>query len=271
MVDANALVVAGVCALIGGFVLLQARSTRKRYATIDEVDTADDERLEPGGEATIRGPVRVDEAAAPARTGPELTVGGDPPALWAWRLRRKGGGGSEGSTRWRTVEDGLSVGEFAVDRGWDRVRVDASALPSRRDDAIDPFDSPQLFLGEPEEETLLGELDPINRFFERTGLAGDDGVVSDLEFSVSVGGKTNWPDKYQATVIRDGDELVVRGELRETADGYVLRETDETPLVVGTETLDDQREQLRSKLRLQRAVGGGALALGIVLAVLGLI
>lgn len=271
MVDANALVVAGVCVLLGGFILSHARSTRKRYETIDAVDTTDDESLESGGEATIRGPVRVDEPAAPARTGPDLTVGGDPPALRAWRVRRKSGAGSEGGTRWRTVENGLSVGEFAVDRGWDRIRVDASTLPSRRDDAIDPFDSPQLFLGDPDDESYLGDLDPINRFFERTGLAGDDGVVSDLEFSVSVGGRTNWPDKYQATVIREGDELVVRGELRETADGYVLRGTEETPLVVGTENLGEQREQLRSRLRLQRAVGGGLVALGVAVAAAGVI
>ncbi|GAB3678139.1 hypothetical protein GCM10028856_38370 [Halopiger thermotolerans] len=257
--------------MIGGFVLSQARSTRKRYATIDEVDTTDDERLEAGGEVTIQGPVRVAEAAAPARTGPELTVDGDPPALWAWRVRRKGGRGSEGSTRWRTVENGLAVGEFAVDRGWDRVRVDASTLPSRRDDAIDPFDSPQLFLDDPEEETYLGELDPINRFFERTGLASEDGALSDLEFSISVGGKTNWPDKYQATVIREGDELVVRGELAETADGYVVRGTEETPLVLGSGDVGEQREQLRSKLRLQRAVGGGLLALGAIVAAIGIV
>jgi len=38
-------------------------------------------------------------------------------------------------------------------------------------------------------------------------LASEDGVISDLEFTVNVGGKTTMPDKYQATVVRDADEL----------------------------------------------------------------
>lgn len=271
MVEVDTLVVAGVCVLIGGLILSQARSTRERFATIDEVDSADEERLEPGRESTIRGPVRVVEPASPARTEPEIGTDGDPPGLWAWRVRRKRGSGSQrNGTRWQTVESGLSVGEFAIDHGWDRVRVDAATLATE-DDATDPFDSSTLYLGTPDESTYLGDLDPINRFLERTGLADEDGIVSDLEVSISVGGKTNWPDKYQATVISDGDELVVRGELVETADGYVIRGGDETPLVVATENVDDQRDRLRSKLRLQRAVGGGLLALGTVVVVLGVI
>jgi hypothetical protein len=265
MVQLLPLVVAGVFLLVGGVTLSRAREFDDRTGTIDDLASADDERLEPGGETTISGPVDVLEPASPARTGPDPD-GGDPPALWAWRVRRKENA-AHGS-RWRTAESELAVGEFGVDHGWDRVRVDATTLADRDDD---PFDSSAVFLGEPETESYLGDLDPVNRFLERTGLAGEDGVVSDLEFTVSVGGKTSMPDKYQATVVRDGDELVVRGELTETADGYVLRGTDETPLVIATGPLEDRHERAGSEVRIRRIVGGLFLVLGVVVAVLGVL
>lgn len=272
MVETTVLVVAGAFVLFGGLVLSRARELHGRYATIDGIATADEERIEPGGETTIGGPVHVFEPASPERTGPELNGTGSP-ALWAWRVRRKRAtGGTNGTARWRTVESGLAVGEFAVDHSWDRVRVDAATLATERDDEpTDPFDSPRLFLGEPAEDVYLGDLDPVNRFLERTGLADDEGILRDWEVSISVGGTTTMPDKYQATVVRDGDELVVRGELTETADGYVLRGTDETPLVIASGDLEDQRRRLRSKARTRVIFGGALVALGVIAAVNGYI
>ncbi|WP_226039681.1 hypothetical protein [Natrinema sp. DC36] len=266
MVQVVALVFAGIFILFGGVVLSRAGELSDRSETISELASAGDERVEPGGEATVSGPVHVLEPASPARTGPESN-GGDAPALWAWRVRQKEN--APNGSRWRTAESELAVGEFAVDHSWDRVRVDATTLATDADG--DPFDSPELFLGDPETESYLGDLGPVNRFFERTGLAGEDGVVSDLEFNVSVGGKTTMPDKYQATVVRDGDELVVQGELTETADGYVLRGTDETPLVIATGSLEDQREQVRSSVRLRRAGGGVFVGIGLLVAVLAVL
>jgi len=101
-------------------------------------------------------------------------------------------------------------------------------------------------------------------------LASEDGVISDLEFTVNVGGKTTMPDKYQATVVRDADEPVVRGELTETADGYVLRGTEET-LIIATGSLEDQREQVRSSVRLRRAGGGVFVGIGLLVAVLAVL
>ncbi|SEQ70160.1 hypothetical protein [Natrinema salaciae] len=266
MVQVVALVFAGAFLLFGGIVLSRASELGDRRETIGELASAGDERVEPGGEATISGPAHVLEPASPTRTGPDRN-GDDSAALWAWRVRRKENTGN--GSRWRTAEAELAVGDFAVDHSWDRVRVDATTLATDADD--DPFDSPDLFLGDPETESYLGDLGPVNRFLERTGLASEDGVVSDLEFTVSVGGETTMPDKYQATVVRDGDELVVRGELTETADGYVLRGTEETPLVIANGSLEDQRERVSSEVRLRRAAGGVLVGLGLLVAILGVI
>ncbi|OLZ42541.1 hypothetical protein A6E15_16925 [Natrinema saccharevitans] len=266
MVQVVALVVAGIFLLVGGTVLSRASELDSREETIGELASASDERVEPGGEATVSGPVRVLEPASPTRTGPEPNRG-DSAALWAWRVRQKEN--TPNGSRWRTAESELAVGEFAVDHSWDRVRVDATTLATDADG--DPFDSPGLFLGDPETESYLGDLDPVNHFLERTGLASEDGVVSDLEFNVSVGGKTTMPDKYQATVVRDGDELVVRGELVETTDGYVLRGTDETPLAIAAGSLEEQREQVRSSVRLRRVAGGVFVGLGLLVAVLAVL
>jgi len=196
MVQVVALVFAGIFLLFGGIVLSRAGELGDRSETISELASAGDEPVEPGGEATVSGPVHVLEPTSPTRTGPQPN-GGDSAALWAWRVRRKEN--APNGTRWRTAEAELAIGEFAIDHSWDRVRVDATTLAPDADD--DPFDSPELFLGEPETESYLGDLGPVNRFLERTGLASEDGVISDLEFTVNVGGKTTMPDKYQATVV----------------------------------------------------------------------
>ncbi|WP_137291231.1 hypothetical protein [Natronorubrum halophilum] len=266
MVHVMALVFAGAFLLFGGIVLSRANELDGRHETIGELASAGDEPVEPGGEATISGPVSVLEPASPTRTGPDSS-GGNSAALWAWRVRQKETAGN--GTRWRTDEAELAVGEFAVDHSWDRVRVDETTLTVQEGD--DPFDSSGLFLGEPATESYLGDLGPVNRFLERTGLAGEDGIVSDLEFTVNVGGETTMPDKYQATVVRDGDELVVRGELIEASNGYVLRGTDETPLVIAAGSLEEQRERVRSEFRLRRVAGGILVGLGLIVAILGVL
>lgn len=279
MVESSVLVAAVVFGFVGAVVVSRGRELRDRYTTLEALVTdVSDERIEPGSESTIRGPVHVTEPASPARTGADLADGDVPaiadgegsPALWAWRVRRKGRtGGPNGETRWRTVDGGLAVGAFAIDHGWDRIRVDAAGLTDEEADPDDPFDSSWLYLGDPETSVYLGDLDPVNRFLDRTGLADEGGIISDLEVSISVGGKTNWPDKYQATVVRAGDELVVRGELTETDDGYVLRSTEETPLVIASGDLETKANRLRSKARTRRLAGLGLLALGSIIAVAG--
>ncbi|WP_254521533.1 hypothetical protein [Natrinema caseinilyticum] len=271
MVQLIALVFAGIFVFFGGIVLSRASEVHERYTTIEELEESDDGPIEPGRETTISGPVSVFEPATPGRNPADLNAGAAP-ALWAWRVRQKEDTGGQGGSRWRTVDGELAVGEFAIDHNWDRVRVDAAMLEAGRDDGVtDPFDSSQCYLGEPAEDVYLGELGPVNRFLERTGLASEDGVLSDVEVTVSVGSKTNMPDKYQATVVRDGDELLVRGELTETADGYVLRGTEETPLVIAAGDLEQQRDRVRSEVRMRRIVGGVLVALGAFVAIVGIL
>jgi len=118
MVQVVALVFAGIFLLFGGIVLSRAGELGDRSETISELASAGDEPVEPGGEATVSGPVHVLEPTSPTRTGPQPN-GGDSAALWAWRVRRKEN--APNGTRWRTAEAELAIGEFAIDHSWDRV------------------------------------------------------------------------------------------------------------------------------------------------------
>jgi len=202
MVQVVALVFAGIFLLFGGIVLSRAGELGDRSETISELASAGDEPVEPGGEATVSGPVHVLEPTSPTRTGPQPSRGrlgrplgvARPPE--GERTERHPVADRRGRTRDRRVRH-RSAGTASA---WTRRRW----RPTR---TTTPSDSPELFLGEPETESYLGDLGPVNRFLERTGLASEDGVISDLEFTVNVGGKTTMPDKYQATVVRDADEL----------------------------------------------------------------
>ncbi|WP_132057149.1 hypothetical protein [Halorussus amylolyticus] len=264
MVEVDPLVIAGLVALFGIGTVVGARKPYGRYKTITDIMTDSEGIDAPGEETTLRGPVSVTDPAVPERPPPEpADETDDPAALWAWRVRRKvNTGGDRSGTRWKTVESGLSVGDFTVEQDWEHVEVDGEWLTDAEtgDETDDPFDSPNLYLGDPEKSVPLGELDPLNRLLERLGVTGDDGMLSDWEFTVSAGRKTMTPDRYQATVIRDGDELLVRGELVETADGYALRGTDETPLRVVVGRLEEKSERLRAEA-LKRALFGVGLIL----------
>jgi hypothetical protein len=262
-----ALLVPAAFVLFGAFIAAQARQPYRRYRTVADV-LATPEGLEAAGEVSLlRGPVSVTDPAEPAREPPDGEGdGGPPPALWAWRVRRERSGG-EGPSRWQTVDGGLAVGAFSVREDWERVRVDGDwltdALADELGDPPDPFDADPLYFGDPERDVPLGELNFLNRVLERVGLAGDGGVLSNVEASVSVGGETTSPDRYQWTTVRDGDELVVRGELAEAGDGLVLRGTPATQLVVATGDLDAKADRLRSRARRQVGFGVVVAALGV--------
>src|SRR6056297_228869 len=232
MVEPVAVLVGSVFVLVGGIVVQNARTTYDRYETADDLTDASDDGVNETGPTTVRGRVRVRSPANPDREPPDESVQGEgQPALWAWRVRRRvNEGGEYGGNGWKTIDGGLAVGEFVISHEWDEVRVRMADVAA--DQIDDPFDSASLYLDEPETEVYLGDLDPINRLFEKWGLAGPDGIVSDLEFNVSIGRKTTMPDRYQATVVEDGDELLVRGELQETTEGPIVRGTDDTPLLL---------------------------------------
>lgn len=132
----------------------------------------------------------------------------------------------------------------------------------------DPFDSSSLYLGEPEESVLLGELDPLSRFLKRIGLTGDDGVLSGWEFTISIGRETMTPDRYQATVVREDDELLVRGTLVETADGFAIRGTEQTPLLFATGCLEEKGKRFRTKALRRGVFGLGLILVGVAVSVL---
>lgn len=274
-------------ALIGVAVASGARSPSDRYRTLKDLMAADDEPPESGTETTVRGPVDVIEPATPSRDpssfpeadAPESATAelaalgdGDPPALWAWRVREQVDTGGQGAdNRWRTVESGLAVGEFAVRESWERVGVDADAVAAGPDgDGVeDPLDAGHLFLGDPDVDVPLSEQGPLTRFLERVGIAGEGGRLSDWEFSVSLGRTTLTPDHYQAVVVREGEDLVAHGELVETAGGQELRGTDDSPPVLARGDLDEKLDRMRSRARVQVGAGGFLVLVGVGVAALG--
>lgn len=255
--------------LFGGIAAHGARGSYRRYETIASLLEETGTNAGHGSETTVRGAVTVTEPATPERPPPGSVDGADAPALWAWRVRSKEYTGETGSSYdWRTGDGGLAVGEFEVRDDWAHVAVDpASVGAAARDDAadvVDPFDAPELFLGTPEIEEFLGDLDPINRRLHEWGLADEEGVLANVEVSIGVGNWTTMPDRYQATVVAEGEAVVVRGDQVETDDGPVLRGTEEVPLVLAAaDTLEAQAERLRSTARRRVAYAAVLVLLGV--------
>jgi len=260
------LLVAGV---LGLFVLLFLASARGAYSRSQEIAALADERAA-GNESTVEGTVRVTEPADPDREPPDGR-GGDrgTPAVWAWRVQeeRKGPGGQGGAEySWDTVEAGLAVGEFAVEDGWDEVRVDPASLPAGSTgqadgaaEADDPLESDQFHFDDPEIDQYLGEPGFLDR------LGGDFGPFEDVEVTVSAGSKTSTRDRYQAAVIEEGDELFVRGVRERAGDGELISGTDDTPLVLAEGDLEAKAGRMRTKARNRLAIAGAMLVLAAAL------
>lgn len=269
------LLVSGVIAAFGLLLLRQARNTRRRARTATDLATHAERFDDDGIGTTVRGPVSVTTPGLPDRTPPAEadTTDGDP-ALWAWRVRTKQKKNRRGST-WRTTDHGLAIGAFSITQEWNEVAVDADALVDDDTgllrDEPDPFEAANLYLGDPAVDVRLGDLDPINARLERWGLTGEDGLLGGLEVTIGSGRSTMTPDRYQATVVRDGDELLVRGELDETGEHPVLRGTEDVPMVVAVGDLEERAERIRRQARRTAITGVvilGAAAVFAALAVL---
>ena len=78
------------------------------------------------------------------------------------------------------------------------------------------------------------------------------------------------PDHYQATIVHDGEELLARGELTETADGYRLAGTVESPLVLATGDLARTGARLRHRALTTAIAGGLFVVAGIVVLGVGI-
>lgn len=257
MVVAQLLIVV-VSALIGGLILSSARHRRDRARRLSELASDGGTARQAAGAPveTVEGPVAVDAPAEPERRPPEHHRPDDPdaaaPALWAWRVQRERD--TDGASNWKTIESGIAVGEWTIRDEWEHVRVDAGGLP----DDEDPFATDRLFLGDPEIDVYVEERDGL-----LDTLGGDYGPLEDVEISVGVGGKTTTPNKYQATVIREGEAVLARGHLDQRDDGAVLDGGDEGALELGVGALGDRAERLSRAARTRAIVGASVLLLGV--------
>ncbi len=252
------------------------RGTYRRYVDAAAlVDGHADDR-------TAVGPVDVEKPARPACEPPTVasdhgaigTVpdGDRPPAIWAWRIRERAStdGGREG-THWRTVDGGLAVGSFTVVDDHERVRIDresaanAAIGPLRGD--VDPFEAPGLHVGDPTVDVPLDDPHPIGRQLRRWGLRGAGGPSGTIDRLVGLDRGRSSVRRYQATVVRDGDEVFVAGERHASderhasGDDPMLRGTATSPMVVA------RGDPERKRCRFRRAVRRKAALATIVLAV----
>ncbi|AXR76292.1 hypothetical protein AArcMg_4155 (plasmid) [Natrarchaeobaculum sulfurireducens] len=269
------LVFSGVVAAFGILVLRDARNTRDRVLTATELHEHGEQLEDSGTGTTARGPVSVTAPGRPDRAPPaEVETTDGEPALWAWRVRSKHAK-RRGGSAWRTSDSGLAIGEFSLRQDWEDITIDTDSLLDEEVGVLqghtDPFEAPNCYLGEPKLDVLLGELDPINKLLERWGLTGDDGLLSELEITISSGRKTMTPDRYQATVIRDGDELLVQGELDETGDTPVLRGTENVPMLVAVGNLEKRAEQIKKQARRKAITGVGIIGFGCLVAAIAVL
>lgn len=257
------LMIVGVSALIGGLILSSARSRYDRAQALSALvtDQGGDSAVAGTETRAIEGTIEVDRPADPARRPPEHYSPDQPtdaaPAVWAWRVQRERET-DQGADNWKTIDSGLAVGEFAVREDWDRVRIDAESV--RPEEIDDPFTDDRLFLGDPEIDEYVEEY---------SGSLGDFGPLEDVEVSVSVGTETTTPNKYQATVIRDGDELLARGRVDDRGEESVLRGEEGIEIAIGD--LSTRAAQMYNAARNRAILGAIVLVLGIGAAIASLV
>lgn len=269
--DVPAIVPLGLV-LFGFAAFYQSYKTYGRYASVRDAASAVEAGAGAGDATTVSGPVSTVEPATPRQEPPDGVIDDtDRPALVAWRVRRHVSRGRNGSSRWTTAEGGLAVGEFDVRHGGRYVRIDGEDLLGAGEDgdepatSFDPFDDPALEVGEPEADVRLGEPDPVTKVLERLRLIGPNGVLGDPNLSLSVGNTSLSPDRYQATVVDNGDEIALEGELTETRDGLVLGRAGNGRPTVVIGDLEERESQLRSLALKQVGLGGALIALGYVI------
>jgi hypothetical protein len=266
-----ALALAVVLGVAGFAAILGARERYLRYTAFRDALAAS--TVSRGREPTVSGRLEVDAPATPEQSPPsELDESGSP-GLWAWRVRRKVSAAGQGTrSRWTTAEGGLAVGEISVRRNGGRVVIDHAWLTGEGgtlDGLVDPFETPFLCVGKPDASLPLGRLDPMTQRLERWAIGGEDGVLNELGFSRPDRGSMT-PDRYQATVLREGDEVAVYGDLDETGERATVRGTDQSPLVLVFGEPESRLAALRGAV-FRRAGLGAALLLagGIALATSG--
>ncbi|GAB7018417.1 hypothetical protein JCM18750_12780 [Halostagnicola bangensis] len=214
----------------------------------------------PNETTTVKGPVSITEPVTvehepPAEAAHEITR----PALVAWRVRKRVGGGKHSTSRWKTVEGALEAGNFEIREDGRYVRVPDDELATDPNDVVDPFGASSYHLGDPQIEVRLGEPDRITKFLEHIRLIGEDSLLSGVGVSLSVGSRTTTPDEYQALCISEGDEIAVSGKLMEGERDPVLRTSDESSIIAGDNVA---RRAKKWRYRALSQVGLGVVSIG---------
>ncbi|APX95402.1 hypothetical protein [Natronorubrum daqingense] len=254
--------------LFGAGALYQSTKSYRQYRAVAGL-TPEPALASDGGESTaVRGPVDLEEPASLERAPPEESeIETDRAALVAWRVRShlRTGSGNSGKSRWRTVDGGLAAGEFALREHGRYVPVSEECLPGANEESFDPFSDSRVHLGEPEHDVRLGEPSAITKALERLRLIGKNGLLSDATVSLSIGGTSASPNRYQATVVEAGEELTVGGTVDETQDGPVLKPGGEDTRGVVGGRVDDGGNRLRRRALTQVGLGVVVLATGLYL------
>lgn len=272
MVEDN-IIVGGVIALIGGFMLYHGFATyRERQSIIDvSEDTASVTNDNSEGAQLIQGQLEVEEPATPTTAPDELTDSVSCPGVWAWRIQRKesrSSGNRGTSHRWRTVDGELAVGDITVYADGRSIEVDSSILDSVRvepeNPGIDPFSGTDL-------SSLSSSTDPLedNRLYLEDGVQTvnleQGGFLQDIipdSVTISIGNMTSDPDRYQAAILEDEDHVWMIGTIDRNPQEDVITEPETTSFRL----FDRDPETVKQSLR-KKAIGFGAV--GIVFAVVG--
>ena len=273
MVDYTALLVPGIFLLVGLGFAYSARNSYRKSKTATELRT-DGNNQNTTGDTTIRGPLEVEKPAELPDAPPQLET--ETPGLIVWRIQEKVStrGQNRRRSRWRTKDGGIATGSATLRQNWEDVVLGLEEFDTTSEESMmgsDPFDHPNLFLDGPDQQFYLGELDPVSKRLEKWGLTADDGLLSNFEFTISLPGRqTMTPDRYEATVIEDGETVTASGVLEEDKERNVLRGTAEEPLIISATDLNERADTLRTKAYKEAAIGFVlvVLALGVGISML---
>lgn len=233
------------------------------YQTVQRAESDLEEPLTPGAVTTVNGPVRVFEpAVAPEAPFSIEDEHSSRPGVIAWRVReqrrRRSGNSSGGRTRWKTTDGDIILGSIGVEDADGVVTVDPASFPQRDTGLLggdsDPFEMDNLHLESPQIEADLG-----------TG-----GPFGDTPLTISAGGFTNTPDRFQATIITEGDPLLIHGELHESNDQYTIRAPDDGSLLVVQGTVDEARNRLKKQLITNTGIALAVFIIGSAILVTGI-
>ena len=196
----------------------------EQYRTLSAAAATAAPTLAPETITTVSGPVSVE---VPVEAEHECA------GIVAWRIRERRRKGS-GRVSWSTTDGGIDVGTIAIETDDGRVGIDADVVRALVGEAgtVDPWDVPALHLSGP---------DRIDR------LDGDPDLPVDVSMgSVVTANRT----QFETTTVENGDQLLVRGRVLETADGPLITRDDDEPFIVSNGPLDRAIADIRVRIAM---------------------